>query len=160
MSSSEIVQALGPGTHLSKLDQFTSSYNTVTTNFTSLLQYPFLQDIVLSESPNSPGQDQDLRSIVADGSSRFGQLCTTNISVAQQVASYGRTVSVLLKALTIANYASSTKPLIDQYVSQAQASAGDNEQFFEEVCIFSCNKNLQLFNLERFPVTNVPPAFE
>jgi prefoldin subunit 5 len=141
MSSADIVKALGPGIHLSKLDQFSSSYNTVTTNFTSLLQYPFLQDIVLSESPSSPGQDQDLRSIVADGSSRFGQLCTTNISIAQQVASYGRTVPLLLKALTIASYTSSTKPLIDQYVNEAQASAGNNEQFFEDLQTY-----LQLLN--------------
>lgn len=119
---------------MSKLDKFTSSYKTVTTNFTSLLQYPFLQDIVLSDSPEN--SDQDLRTIVTDGSSRFGQLCTTNISIAQQVNSYGRTVPLLLKSLTIAKYASSTKPLIDQYVAESQASAGNNEQFFEDVRFF------------------------
>lgn len=135
MSSAEIIKALGPGTHLSNLNKFASSYKTVTESFTNLLVYPFLQSIVLSDPEGEKPNDENLRSIVVDGSSRFGQLCTSNISVAQQVNSYGRTVPVLLKSLTIGKYAISTKPLVEQYVEEALASGSGNEQFFGEVCL-------------------------
>ncbi|KAJ6561975.1 hypothetical protein B0H19DRAFT_1026798 [Mycena capillaripes] len=132
MSTAEIVNALGPGSRLSKLAQFSSSYSTVTENFNKLLLYPFLQSIVLSDPENKKLNDEDLRTIVVDGNSRFGQLCTSNISIAQQVNSYGKAVPVLLKSLTIGKYAISTKPLIGQYVAEAEASSGDNKEFFEE----------------------------
>jgi polyhydroxyalkanoate synthesis regulator protein len=128
--SVEIVDALGPGSHLSELARFTASYKVATAKFSELLQYPFLQSIILSEGEK--GSD-DLRTIVADGSSRFNQLCTTNVSVAQQVNSYGKTVPVLLKNVTIAKYATSMQPVVARYIAEATASSNDNEQFFESV---------------------------
>ncbi|KAJ6561967.1 hypothetical protein B0H19DRAFT_1068666 [Mycena capillaripes] len=88
--------------------------------------------IVLNDPENKKLNDQDLRTIVVDGNSRFGQLCTSNISIAQQVSSYGKAVPVLLKSSTIGKYAISTKPLIGQYVAEAEVSSGDNKEFFEE----------------------------
>jgi hypothetical protein len=141
--SLEIVSALGPGPHVAELTKSTKSYNVATTNFNELLQYPFLQSIYLSEGEKP---DEDLRTIVTDGSSRFSQLCTTNISVAQQVISYGRTVPLLLGALTIGNYATTTQPLVARYAAEAAASSTGNEQFFEEVCF-------SLFTRKTFQLT-------
>jgi hypothetical protein len=135
MSATEIVQALGPGTHLYTLDQFSSSYKIVTESFTNLLLYPLLQSIVLSDPNSEKSNDQDLRTILVNGSSRFGQFCTSNISIAQQVNSYGGTVPGLLNSLTIKMYATSTKPLMEQYVEEAEASRSGTKQFFKEVCI-------------------------
>ncbi|KAJ7849621.1 hypothetical protein B0H13DRAFT_1875476 [Mycena leptocephala] len=128
MPAAEIVKALGPGT----LHQFSSSYQTATESFTNLLLYPFLQSIVLSNPNNIKSNEQDLRTLVVDGSSRFGQLCTTNISIAQQVNSYGKVVPVLLKGETISKYTTYAKPLIEKYVAEAEASGNENKQFFME----------------------------
>lgn len=128
--SNKVVVALGPGSSLADLDKSLTSYETASKKFSELLQYPFLQSIVLGEGDKN---GEDLRTIVADGSSRFGQLCTTNISIAQQVISYGRTVPVLLKAMTVADYAVNIKPLVAQYVAEAITSSNGNEQVFEDV---------------------------
>ncbi|KIK54677.1 hypothetical protein GYMLUDRAFT_231859 [Collybiopsis luxurians FD-317 M1] len=130
MSSFEVIEALGPGNQLSNLNKFAASYKAANSNFIDLLTYPFLQSMVLGESE---GGNQDLRTIVVDGNSRFGQLCITNISIAQQVISYARTVPVLLPNMTIGGYATTIKPLVAQYIAQALASANGNEQFFENV---------------------------
>ncbi|KAJ7799039.1 hypothetical protein B0H13DRAFT_2391335 [Mycena leptocephala] len=132
MSSAEIVKALGPGNKLSRLHQLSSSYKTATESFTNLLLYPFLQSIVLGDPNNGKSNEEDLRTIVVDGSSRFGQLCTSNISIAQQVNSYGKVVPVLLKGETIAKYTTYATPLIEKYVAEAEASGNENKQFFKE----------------------------
>jgi hypothetical protein len=135
MSFDQIVTALGPGKTLSTLNKYATSYQDANKNFDALLRYPFLQDIVLADGTDPKADTNDLHTIVADGSSRFNQLCTTNVSIAQQAISYGRTVSILLKSVDIAKYVSSVKPLVDQYINQAKTSASDNKQFFEDVCI-------------------------
>ncbi|KIK57577.1 hypothetical protein GYMLUDRAFT_172628 [Collybiopsis luxurians FD-317 M1] len=126
MSSLEVIQALGPGNQVSNLNKFAASYKVANSNFADLLTYPFLQSIVSGERGN-----QDLRTMVVDGSARFGHLCTTDISIARQVISYAKTVPVLLPNLTIGGYATTYKPLVAKYVAQALASANGNEQFFE-----------------------------
>jgi hypothetical protein len=131
--SQEIVQALGPGEHLSELDRFTESYRIATTNFNLLLQYPFLQSIVLDDDNNG---GQDLRTIVADGSGKFGQLSHTNITVARQVISFGKTIPAFLRALTISNFAINTKPMIANYIEEVDRDSEANKQFFKDVCAF------------------------
>jgi hypothetical protein len=128
--SQEIAQALGPGPHVSHLDQFPESYKAATTNFNSLLQYPFLQSIVLDDGNND---GQDLRTIVADGDSRLGQLSQINISVARQVISFGKTIPALLGALTISKFATNTKPLIAGYIEEVSRDSEANNQFFKDV---------------------------
>ncbi|KDQ15913.1 hypothetical protein BOTBODRAFT_173577 [Botryobasidium botryosum FD-172 SS1] len=130
----DFVKALGLGIHLSKLNQFESSYKTASTNFASLLQYPFLQSILISEATKSAAgrTSSDLRSIIIDGSSRFDQLTQSDISITQQVVTFSKTAPMLLKSLTVAGYASGVKPLVEQYAAESAASGSENEAFFDE----------------------------
>ncbi|EJU00461.1 hypothetical protein DACRYDRAFT_117414 [Dacryopinax primogenitus] len=125
-----IVSALGAPKRVNDLTRSLDSYKTITNTFDSLLQFPFLNNIVLSDQ--SENVNQDLRSITVNGYSKFGQLSQNNVSVAQQIITYARACPTLLKSLTVAAYVASTKNLIDQYIAQAQATADASGPFFKE----------------------------
>lgn len=76
---------------------------------------------------------KSLHFLVVYGFGHFQKLSTTNISVAHQVNSYGKTIPSLLEALTVGKYATSTEPLVAQYVVESNATLKDSTRFLKDV---------------------------